>query len=151
MKTLVLGLGNPILRDDGAGFRVAEELKKRIQDKDVTIENEALAGLELLELLSGYDRAIIIDTIQTGGRAGKIYRLEPDSLKSTLHAGTPHDVNFVTALELGKRLGADLPKKIDILAIEAADVTSFSEECTREVATAIPECVEMVVKMIKEG
>jgi len=150
MKTLVLGLGNPILGDDGVGFCVVEELKKIIQRKDVTLESAALAGLELLDLLSGYDRVIIIDAIQTGGRPGRIYRLSPDSLQTTSHAGTPHDVNFATALELGKKLNIPLPRKMDILAIEAADVTSFKETLTPDVAMAVPECVKMVVRLLGE-
>lgn len=150
MKKLVLGLGNPILSDDGVGFRVIEELKKTVRTKDITLENAALAGLELLDLLSGYDRVIIVDAIQAGGRPGQLYRLTPGSLQSTSHAGTPHDVNFATALELGKKLNIPLPEKIDIVAIEVLDVTHFSESCTPEVAKAIPEGVKMVMDILKE-
>ncbi|OGO18920.1 MAG: hypothetical protein A2144_05265 [Chloroflexi bacterium RBG_16_50_9] len=148
MKTLILGLGNPILGDDGVGLRVIEELKNRLDKQEITMESASLAGLDLLDLLSGYDRAIIIDAIQTGGRAGRIYRLNPESFTATSHASTPHDVNFATALKLGQRLGVALPGKIDILAIEVADTSRFSEECTPEVAAAIPACVEMVMRMI---
>jgi hydrogenase maturation protease len=59
MKTMVLGLGNPIFGDDGVGLRVIEELKKQIHDKDITVESAELAGLDMLETLSGYDRVII--------------------------------------------------------------------------------------------
>lgn len=76
-KTLVLGLGNPILSDDGVGLRVAAGLEGRLGE-GVTVIEASLAGLDLLELLSGYDRAIIIDAIQTeGGQPGRIYRLDP--------------------------------------------------------------------------
>ncbi len=151
MKTLILGLGNPILGDDGVGFRIVEELKKIIRAKDITIESVALAGLELLDLLSGYNRVIIVDAIQTGGRAGQIYRLTPDALQPTSHAGTPHDVNFATALELGRKLAVPLPEKIDIIAVEVAHVTSFSEECTPEVKKAIPAAVKMVNQILRES
>lgn len=151
MKTLILGLGNPILGDDGIGLRVTEELKKRLDKQEITIEGASLAGLDLLDLLSGYDRAIIIDAIQTGGRAGRIYRLNPEAFQATCHASTPHDVNFATALELGQRLGVALPQRIDILAIEVADTSHFSEECTPEVAEAIPVCVEMVIRELQEN
>jgi len=150
MKMLVLGLGNPILGDDGVGFHVVEELRKTLDNQGITIESAELAGLDLLESLSGYERVIIVDAIETGGRAGDIYRLTPDALKSTSHAGSPHDVNFATALELGKKLNLPLPEKIDIIAIEAADTTDFSEECTPEVAKAIPECVKMVIRLLNE-
>ena len=106
----------------------------------------SVAGLGLLDLLAGYDRAIIVDAIRTaGGRAGQIYRLDPETLDATRHAASPHDVNFATALELGNKLGMDLPRQIVIYAIEVADTSTFSEECTPEVATAIPACAEMII------
>jgi hydrogenase maturation protease len=101
-------------------------------------------------MITGYDRTIIIDAIQTEkGKPGQIYRLGPDILTSTRHAGTPHDVNMATALELGRRLKLKLPREITIFAIEVEDVTSFSEECTPGVKRAVPECVEMVIRELQ--
>jgi hydrogenase maturation protease len=149
-RTLVLGLGNPILSDDGAGCRVAAVLKDRLQDPEVDVLEDSIAGLDFLELLSRYDRAIIIDAIQTReGTPGQIYRLEPEVLAKTRHVSTPHDVNFATALELGKRLKLPLPRQITIFAIEAGDVSSFSDECTPDVAEAIPACAGMIMQELK--
>jgi len=150
MKTIVLGLGNPIFGDDGVGLRVIEELQKQIHDKDITIEGYELAGLDMLEKLSGYDRVIIIDAIQAGGRVGDIYQLTPEDLKSTVHTGTPHDVNFSTALEFGERIGVKLPSKIDILAIEIAPNVAFSEQLTPEIEKAVPGVVEKVIAKLKD-
>ena len=150
-RTLILGLGNTILSDDGVGCRVAMTLKDRINSPDVDIMEASIAGLDFLDLLTGYDRTIIIDAIQTEkGTPGQIYRFGPDILTSTRHAGTPHDVNLATALELGKRLNMKLPRQIIIFAIEVKDVTSFSEECTPEVMKAIPACVKLVLQELKE-
>jgi hydrogenase maturation protease len=152
MKTLILGLGNPILGDDGIGLRVIEELKKKLDEQEITIEGASLAGLDLLEMLSGYDRVIIIDAIQTrDGTPGQIYRLEPEAFQATCHASTPHDVNFATALKLGQRLGIALPRKIDILAIEVADTSRFTEECTTEVMKAVPACISMIIEELNKG
>ena len=148
MKTIVLGLGNPILRDDGVGNRVALELEDKLaQRKDVTVVETSMSGLSLMDLLAGYDRAIIIDAIQTAeGKAGQIYQLTPDAFNNTRHASSPHDVNFATALELGKRLGMAMPGQILIYAIEVADVNTFSEQCTPAVSRAIPACINMIIK-----
>ncbi len=106
----------------------------------------SVAGLDFLDVLAGYDRTIIVDAIQTReGKTGEIYRLKPDSLTATCHASSPHDVNFATALELGKRLGLALPQQIIIFGIEVEDVLSFSEECTPAVMAAIPDCVNMII------
>ena len=75
LKTLVLGLGNPILSDDSAGCRVAMALQEKLHMPDVDIREASIAGLDFLDTLAGYDRTIIIDTIQTGqGEPGQIYR-----------------------------------------------------------------------------
>lgn len=150
MKTMVLGLGNPIFCDDAIGLHVTDELKKQIHDENITIESAELAGIDMLETLSGYDRVIIIDAIQTGGRPGKIIRLTPEDLKSTIHTSTPHDVNFATALEFGERIGVKLPSKIDIIAIEISAATNFGETLSPEVENAVPEAVKMVMEILGE-
>jgi hydrogenase maturation protease len=151
-KTLILGMGNSLLSDDGVGLCVAAELKSRLDQSDVTIMETSVAGLSLLDLLVGYDRAIIIDAIQTvGGKAGQIYRLDPEAFDTTRRTISPHDVNFTTALEFGKKLGLPLPQEIVIFAIEASDVSTFSEECTPEVKQAIPTCVETVIQEIRRN
>lgn len=152
MKTLILGLGNSILSDDGVGPQVAKELEGRLDPQEVTVLEGSLGGLSLLDLLAGYDRAIIIDAIETrGGKAGQIYRLDVAALDATRHVASPHDVNFATALELGKRLGMALPQKIDIFAVEVADTGTFGEKCTPEVQKAIPHCVEMIIRELEGG
>jgi hydrogenase maturation protease len=149
-KTLVLGLGNPILSDDGVGCHVAVALKERLQESEADILETSIAGLDFLDLMTGYDRAIIIDAIRTvAGTPGQIYRLAPEALKATRHAASPHDVNLATALELGYKLGLDLPSHVDIFAVEVADTSRFGEECTPEVAAAIPRCAEIVVQELR--
>ncbi len=106
----------------------------------------SITGLDFLDVLVGYDRTIIVDAIQTReGKTGQIHRFEPEALTTTRHASSPHDVNFATALELGKRLGMALPHQIIIVGIEVEEVTSFSEECTPAVVAAIPRCVNMII------
>ena len=119
MKTIILGLGNPVRADDSVGLCVAHALAKRLSSPEVTVMEASVSGLDILDLLVGYERAIIIDAIQTkGGQPGQIYRLEPGTFASTRHSANPHSVDFATALELGERLGLALPQRITILAIE---------------------------------
>jgi hydrogenase maturation protease len=151
-KTLILGMGNPLLCDDGVGLRVAAELKDRVEQPEITVMETGVAGLSLLDLLVGYEKAIIIDAIQTvGGKAGQIYRLDTQAFDTARHTASAHGIDFTTALEFGKKLGLSLPQQIIIFAIEASDVTTFSEECTPEVRKAIPTCVEMVLQELKRG
>jgi hydrogenase maturation protease len=147
MKTLVLGIGNPILSDDGAGIKVVREIGKALDDPQVTISETSAAGLSLLDSIVGYDKVIIIDAIQTKkGKVGQIYRMKPEDFSFTKHFSSPHQINLVTALELGKMLNFEMPQEISIFAVEAKDITSFSESCTPEVERAIPAAVKIVLE-----
>lgn len=150
LRTLVLGLGNPICGDDGVGIRVAEALKDRVCGSETDVAQTTAAGLGLLDLIGGYQRIIVIDAIQTcDGKAGQVYRLGLDDLPSPLHCATLHDVDLATALELGRRLGMEMPREVVIFAVEVADTTTFREECTPEVARAIPKVIHTVLQELK--
>jgi hydrogenase maturation protease len=150
MKTLIVGLGNPILADDGIGPKVAEELQNRLDPIETTIVECSLCGLNMLDLLPGYDRAVIIDAIETeGGEAGQIYQMDATALDATRHGSSIHEVNLATALEFGKKLGMTLPREISIFAIEVADTNTFSEKCTSAVQSAVPRCAELVINELK--
>jgi hydrogenase maturation protease len=150
MKTLVLGIGNPILCDDGAGIKVAREVGKKLDDPQITVSETSAAGLTLLDSIVGYDKVVIIDAIQTQkGKAGQIYHMKPDDFSFAKHFSSPHQTNLVTALELGKVLNLEMPQEITILAVEAKDISNFGERCTPEVERAIPEVVKMVLAELK--
>jgi hydrogenase maturation protease len=151
MKTLVLGLGNPILSDDGVGIKVAHEVANQLNNPQVTVSETSAAGLSLLDSIVGYDKVIIIDAIQTGkGQAGQIYRMGAGDFSFAKHFSSPHQINLVTALELGKMLNLAMPQEITVFAVEAKDITSFSEKCTPEVEQVIPEVVKMVLEELNE-
>jgi len=152
MKTLIIGLGNPILTDDGVGVKVARAVREALASEgqdEVTVTEASVGGLYLMELMTGYDRVILIDAIQTpGGQPGTIRRLTLSDLASavpTQHSASAHDVNLPTALEVGRRLGLALPEEIEILAVEAEDVITFGETCTPAVNAAIAVATQMVL------
>ena len=150
MKTLILGLGNSVRADDGVGLYIARALQEKINLPDIMISESPGAGLDIIELLTGFDKAILIDAIQTSNsKAGQVYRLDVQALQTTRHALNPHSADLATSLETGRRLGLPLPSEIIIFAIEIADVDSFSEECTPVVSRAIPVCIDMILKELK--
>ena len=147
VKTLLLGLGNPILRDDSVGLRVVRELGERMDEEDVHIEEATFANIDILDVIGSYDRLIIVDSIKTrGGRPGQLYQLGLDDFRSALHLNCPHDINLPTALELGRQLGIHIPKEICIYAIEVEDNQTFSESCSLSVERAIPGIVEEIAQ-----
>jgi hydrogenase maturation protease len=143
-RTLVIGLGNTSFGDDGIGPRIARIIAGRIDRPDVTIIETNDAGLDFLDLLSEYDKAVIIDVFNTPqGEAGRIYRVLPETLVSQNNE-SPHKIDFVSAIELGKRVNAPLPGEIVIFGIETGDISTTNKR-TPIVEAAIPTCVERVL------
>ena len=154
MKTLVLGLGNPILTDDGVGIYVVREVATRCQQDGLVFAEASVGGLRLLDCLEGYERIIMVDAIRTrDGEPGDIYRLHPNELRASLHSGSTHDLSLPGALALGRGTGMVLPDDDDIIivALEVEDVQTFGEQCTSVVADAIPRAVEAVLAELAAG
>jgi hydrogenase maturation protease len=149
MKTLILGIGNTALTDDGVGCKVAQRLERRLRGRfGITVKETALSGLSLLDEITGYERLIIIDAIQTrGGKPGTIYKLSPSDFK-TGRMAVIHDLGLVSTLELGRKLEMEMPREVVIFAIEAKDMVTFSEKLSLEVEKAVPKAVEAVVKEV---
>jgi len=144
MNTLVLGMGNTILTDDGVGIEIAHRLQERKPELDVVETSEA--GLALLDFIVGYDRLIIVDSVKTeAGKPGELYKIEMGALKLTSHLTSLHGVDIATAFELGQRLGYKMPQQVSIYAVEVKDNTSFGEECTAEVGGKISLITERII------
>ena len=150
MKTLVLGLGNPLVSDDSVGLRVAAELKPLLADRpDVEVGEDYWGGLRLMERMIDFDRAIVVDAVCTGAAPGTIHRLKPNDMP-TQKSASAHDVNLPTALQFGRSAGVHLPKDedIELVAVEAEDILTFSERCTPAVEAAIPHAVRAVLDIL---
>ena len=158
MKTIVIGLGNPILGDDGIGWRVVEKVTQELEEhppngNSGTIETECLAvgGLTLMEHLIGYERAILVDAITTGKVPDGTVRSFPIEALPNLaigHFSSAHDTTLQNAIDMGRRMGAQLPKEIEIVAIEAQQIYDFSEELSAPVSNALPEAVKTVKELL---
>jgi len=138
MKTLVVGIGSTIRRDDGVGVRAARRFKAR-SPNSVDVIELGTAGLSLLDFVEGFDRLVVIDAIVTGAPPGTVYQLTGEEVAKTVHLGIGHEADLPTALSLGQKLSRHMPADVVVVAIEAGDITTFSEELTPEVASAMPE------------
>ncbi len=144
MKTLILGVGNPILTDDGVGIKIAHKLKERNPELEVVETSEA--GFALLELIAGYDKLVIIDSIKTEkGKPGELYQLGLEALKPTANPYSAHGVDIVTAFEIGRGLGYKMPGYVSLYAVEIKDNTTFGEGCSGEVEERIPFIAEQII------
>lgn len=155
MKTVVIGLGNPILGDDGVGWVVAEEISRSNPPgtTEVTVNCLSVGGLALMEHLAGYDRAIIVDAFLNAiDSVGTVIQYQLEDLPEHIagHLTSAHDVSLKTALQLGREMGAQLPGEIFIVGIVARDVTNFSEILSTNVAAAVPQAVRTIQKLLRK-
>jgi hydrogenase maturation protease len=156
--TIVVGLGNPVLGDDGVGWRVADEVERRLaagrngsQPGGVVVERLGVGGIRLMEVISDYAVAILIDAAEFDGRpAGEVRSCPLEALE--LHAGghldSIHDASLATALDLGRQMGAAIPSRIEVVTVQARSTDEFSEELSPEVEAAIPAAAAAVMKLL---
>jgi hydrogenase maturation protease len=160
-RTIVVGLGNPVLGDDGVGWQVADEVERRLASEgraagagEVAVERLGVGGLRLMEFLSGYQAAILVDAAEFRGRpCGEVRACPLAELEGYAagHLDSAHDASLVTALALGRRLGASLPDRIETVTIQVRHSDVFSEELSPEVAAAVPEAAATVMDLLRAG
>ncbi len=144
-KVVVVGLGNPVLRDDAVGVLAALVLAERLAGTRVEVRESSWGGIRFLDLLEGFERAIVIDAIEwRHGPPGTVYRLSPDRAIPTLRATGYHDISLGAALEFGRAMELPLPRHVVFFAVEASDTRTFDERPTPEVEAAVPEVVSRV-------
>jgi hydrogenase maturation protease len=162
MKTLIIGLGNPILGDDGVGWVVAEKVQAALSDpqssisdaQSVEVDCASLGGLSLMERLTGAERVILVDAIFTGKQpVGTVSRFLLDELPdlSAGHSASAHDTSLRNALQVGRDMQVPLPddKNVIIVTIEAEAVYDFSQELSPAVAAAVPLALQQVLDLLK--
>lgn len=151
MNVIILGVGNLILGDDGVGVHVANELKKQIKTPQITIDEAITGGMNLLDLLLGYDKAVIIDAVKsTPDEHGTVKRISLTDF-NTMHSCNPHDVSLMEAIEMAKKMGEDnIPEEIIIIGVMMKEIPcEFGEELSKEIREAVPKAVDMTIKEIE--
>lgn len=158
MRTILIGLGNPILGDDAVGWRVVEQVEQQLQG--APRENRApcdiaylsVGGLGLMERLIGYDRAIIVDALASGDQApGTLSTRVLEELldPSAGHTASAHDASLRDAVDLARKIGAHVPGQVVVVGIATSAVYDFSETLTDSVAAALPRAIEAVLALLQ--
>jgi hydrogenase maturation protease len=156
--TLVVGLGNPILADDGVGWRIIEALDARLAVDPsarraagpVELDRAAVGGLALMERMIGFDRVVLADAILDGSPAGSITARPIDQVSSQIagHLDSAHDVPLAEALGAGRALGATLPVSIDVVGVAVDRVDTFGDRLSPPVAEAVDDAVEAILAIL---
>jgi hydrogenase maturation protease len=147
--TLLLALGNDILGDDGVGLAAARILKTEFGD-GIEIEETSEAGLALMELMEGYERALLLDSIVTGQcPVGTVLEFAPGDFQRVI-APSPHYAGMPEILDLARRLDIPFPAEIRVLALEVEDPFHLRESFTASVQEAFPAFVDRARRILNQ-
>ena len=153
MKTLILGLGNTLLKDDGIGIYVVRKVQEYLIDNEnITINESSESGMALLDLLVGYDNLVVVDAIVTGGQSpGHIYRLEISDIGKTPVACSPHFTGLPSVVEFGEKCGYKMPGNIEIFAVEVEDPYTIEEALDPTLESKITDIAKVICNRILQS
>ena len=150
-EILIIGLGNEILSDDGIGPRLVKSLARMIDNTNFKFVTASCGGLEIMEYIRGYKKAVIIDAIRTlHGTPGNVYTFTASDFRETSNLSNFHDVNFLTALQIGNSLELDLPSDLNIIAVEIKEDREFSENLTPLLEKKYNDILEEVYTIVNK-
>ena len=150
-RTLIAGFGNVLRGDDGFGVEVLRRLGERgVASDTVELLDVGTGGIRLAqELITPYDRLIIIDATTRGGAPGTVYSLIIDGVLPTreidMHTTVPS-----RALEVAQAFGP-LPAEIFLVGCEPLSVDELTTDFTPTVAAALDEAVRVVMELLQRG
>jgi hydrogenase maturation protease len=154
-QTIVIGIGNTLLGDEGVGVHALNRLRLENLPKSVQLIEGGVGGIALLDHIKGIDVAIFIDAV-AGDRPGRIHRLTERDLdtkvKTQLRPMSLHDVGLAEMLKIGKTVFPDeMPNEIIIYGVEIKEPIVYSDMLSKEVNDSMNKIVKMIAEELKEG
>jgi hydrogenase maturation protease len=144
MKTLILGVGNLLLKDEGVGIHAIQALEKEDLPSGVTLMDGGTGGLHLLSWLQGYDRIIMIDATLDNNPPGTIRLIYPRYASDFPPLMSAHEIGLRDMIE-AMTLTGNLPE-ILLIVISAADISEVGTDLSPEVEAVVPDIVKVVKK-----
>ncbi len=151
MTTLVLGMGNPILSDDGLGLVVAHRLRELPMPPDVEVAESEVGGLRLLELVRGFTKVVIIDALRSGGTPGAIGRVDAESSAAAIATARPTASTWAPSSSSATSSAYPMPDEVVVYTVEALDVETFGEQLSEPVAAAAERLVGLIGDELRTG
>ncbi|MGA7235852.1 MAG: HyaD/HybD family hydrogenase maturation endopeptidase [Bryobacteraceae bacterium] len=147
-NTIVLGLGNLVHRDDGVGLHAIYALQRDPRvPRDVSLIDGGTQGLALLPHLSGVERLVVIDAIDSAQAPGTLLRFEGKALHGLPGKASVHQLGFADLMVALQLLG-DVPGEVVVLGVQPL-CTDWGTELTPIVAGALTPLVECVLAQLK--
>lgn len=147
---MILGIGNELAGDDILGIEAVREASK-IGPEGITYKQISTGGLQVLETMLGYKKVLIVDSIETDSSNRRILELNSNDFSDLTFLASPHDINFPTALEIGRKSVPELmPEIIKIIAIEIPIQIEISDQISEEARKKIPIIRDMILNQIQK-
>lgn len=149
-RITVMGIGNPLVKDEGVGVRVVEILMSSLTFPDnVTVIDAGTMGMGILNLFKECDYLLVVDAIDgTGEAPGTVVRLSPEDLAPNQVLHSLHDMRLVDVLEAATLLGAS--PEAECIGIQILDMDGVSIGLTEPVEAALPAAVAAVLEVLEE-
>lgn len=145
-RALVLGIGNTLRRDDGAGIAVVRAMKKKFIDDERVGFAEGM-GLEP-EHLMGYEMVFIVDAIADERvKPGELVKIDVDSIPGGPYLA--HGGGVGEVIEWAQNLGIDLPWRIEVFGVGVEDCAGLGEGLTPKVHSAVERCAERLARRVR--
>ena len=143
MRTVVLGIGNTILSDEGVGVRAAEALQAAFDlPADVEVIDGGTAGMELLGPLTGVDLLVVLDAVKTGKPPATVVKLDGDQVPVFFRSKlSPHQVSICDVLA-ALEFSGDKPRDLVLIGVEPESL-ELGLELTPAIAARVPEMVKL--------
>jgi hydrogenase maturation protease len=147
-KTLILGVGNLLMSDDGVGVRVIERMEATCTlPADIQTVDGGTCGLDLLHFLEGVELLVVVDAANFGQAPGTIQRLEGDAVPAFLAQKiSPHEINLPELLFSAKLTGI-YPNRVVVLGIQPQTL-ALGLELSPPVAARVDELVGLALAEI---
>lgn len=149
-RTLVLGVGNPLMSDDGVGLRLLEALRRSSTLDDVEFLDAGTLSLVLLPRVAGCRQLLVLDAARLGSPPGTVRVLHGDDMDAFLResSGSVHEVGLRDLLDAA-RLTDALPARRALVGVQPETV-GWGESCSAAVAAAIPCAVSRAREILEE-
>ena len=145
----VVGIGNNLLTDDGAGIHALALVAQDAAD-GVTCIDGGTVGLGLLDRLANFDGLVALDAMILGKRPGAVTVLQGEAMDAHLRTqhGSVHEVGLSDLMD-ALRLCGELPEKRALIGIEP-EAMDWGTEPTAAVAAALPEAAALARQLVRE-
>ena len=149
-STHILGLGNPVIGDDGIGIRVIRELEQKLNEiPDLSVSTSCQSGLYLLEHLIGFQKVIIVDAVIRKDLPVGTIIINMDIKAETHFKGhSPHFIGIHGVLSLGRAYGLKMPEDLILLGIVIHNDKNITEQMSPEMEKKYGTIVKQVLKEI---